>query len=345
MNVHFSYKLPRTPDVDKEISHWTQKVEKRLQVFRPELVHLKGSLVSARDGTTVSLNLRLPSGQMAAQESASSATTALKAAFDDLLTQIGRHKDLLRNSHRWRRRRTPAEPPPAEVPFEETIASVPTLTASSEDIRSFVNANLRRLNLFVQRELSFRENSGQLQPEALSVEEIVDEAVASALDEDADKPDRLGLEAWLYRMAIRAMNDFESQSVKDGNAGRTGSRSNGNEQASDEQHLQFFQPDESALQDNETIPDSSSASPEEIAYADEMITLVQFALKAASRQDREAFILHAIEGFTVSEIGAITDRNPEQVKESILRAREKLQHSLPIDNAFKDPLLQRTGTA
>ena len=75
MNVHFSYKLPRTPDIDREIQHGTEKVRKRLQVFRPELVHLKGSIEqnSSREGIVVSLNLRLPSGQMAAQETASSA--------------------------------------------------------------------------------------------------------------------------------------------------------------------------------------------------------------------------------------------------------------------------------
>src|SRR5207248_10920075 len=108
MNVHVSYKVHKTPDIEKEINHQIDKLRKRLQVFRPELVHLKGSVEqnSPREGTVVSLNLRLPSGQMAAQESASSATTAIKAAFDDLLGQISKHKDLLRSTHTWRRRRT-----------------------------------------------------------------------------------------------------------------------------------------------------------------------------------------------------------------------------------------------
>jgi len=70
MNVHISYKVPKTPEIEKEIQHRTGKIQKRLQVFRPELVHLKGAVEenSPREGTTVSLNLRLPSGQMAAQE-------------------------------------------------------------------------------------------------------------------------------------------------------------------------------------------------------------------------------------------------------------------------------------
>ena len=170
MNVHISYKIQKTPDIEKEIQHWTEKARKRLQVFRPELMHLKGSVEenSPREGTIVSLNLRLPSGQLAAQESASNPTAAVKAAFDDLLNQISKHKALLRNSHRWRRRRAPSGRPAREVPFEQTIASVPPLTATSDDIRSYVNANFRRLRLFVERELYFRESSAEIEPGMLS---------------------------------------------------------------------------------------------------------------------------------------------------------------------------------
>ena len=113
MNVHISYKVRKTPDIEKDINHLIEKLRKRLQVFRPELVHLKGVVEqnSPREGTTVSLNLRLPSGQMAVQKSASTAASAVKAAFDDLLQQVSKHKDLLRNSHKWQRRRVRGFPP------------------------------------------------------------------------------------------------------------------------------------------------------------------------------------------------------------------------------------------
>ena len=98
MNVHVSYRLPKNPAVEKDVQHQIEKLEKRLQVFRPDLVHLKGMVeeVSPREGTSVSLNLRLPSGQMAVQKAAPTATSAVKAAFEDLLQQVNKHKDLLR---------------------------------------------------------------------------------------------------------------------------------------------------------------------------------------------------------------------------------------------------------
>ena len=346
MNVHISYKLQRTPDIDKEMQHWTAKIQKRLQVFRPELVHLKGLVEqnSAREGTTVSLNLRLPSGQMAAHESAPNATSALKAAFDDLFNQITRHKDLLRNSHRWKRRRAAEDRPTSEVPFEQTIASVPPATASSEEIHSYINTNFRRLQLFVERQLSLRENSGQIPTDSGKAEEIVDEAVARALDEKIDKPDRIAIEAWFYRLAMQAMDDVEARlSLGESEANLNGVRPRRNEPASDEARMQFHQPDESITTESD-IPDPGTATPEEIAYTDEMFGLVQFALEGAAPQDRETFILHALEGFSVSEIAAITDRPREQVQESIGRAREKLRQSFPLDNSLKARLLQETTT-
>ncbi len=346
MNVHISYKLQRTPDIDKEMQHWTAKVQKRLQVFRPELIHLKGLVEqnSAREGTTVSLNLRLPSGQLAAHESAPTAAAAVKAVFDDLLGQISRHKELLRSSHRWKGRRAPQGRASAEVPFEQTLASIPPLTASADDVRSYVNANFRRLKLFVQHQLFYRESSAQLVPDSLSAEEVVDEVVARALDEKIEKPDRMGLEPWLYRLAIQAMDEFEFGLVEaESDVHLQGVRRRRDERASDEPHLQFHQPDE-AMTTESAIADARAATPEEIASSDEMIALVQFALRGASSQDREAFVLHALEGFTADEIVAITGRGPEQVLESIRHAREKLRRAFPVNNPFDSKRFQPTGT-
>ena len=346
MNVHFSYKLHRNPEIDREIQHGTEKVHKRLQVFRPELVHLKGSVEqnTAREGVSVALNLRLPSGQMAAQESAPSPTAAIKAAFESLLHQIGRHKELLRSSHKWRRRRAQEGRPLSQVPFEQTVAAIPTLTATAEDVRSYVNANFRRLGLFVEREILFRESSGDLDPDSIRAEEVVDEAVAAALDEKVEKPDRMGLEPWFYRLAICAIDDL---SARNGDAGENVNlleiRKKRRERASDEPRLQFHQPDETMTNES-GIPDRGTATPEELAYTDEMVALVQLALKGASPEDREAFVLHGLEGFTSEEIAAITDRKREEVEQSIARARERLRRGFASKNPFQARLLQATSS-
>jgi DNA-directed RNA polymerase specialized sigma24 family protein/ribosome-associated translation inhibitor RaiA len=340
MNVHISYKGRKTPDIEKEINHLVEKVRKRLQVFRPELVHLRGVVEqnSAREGITVSLNLRLPSGQMAAQKSASTASSAVKAAFDDLLQQISKHKDLLRNSHKWQRRRVADFRPQSQVAFEDTVAAVHVPTASSEDIRSYVNASLGRLERFVERELYFRETAEQITVDCVSKEEVIDEAIARALSDGAnggEKPESIALEPWLYRLALRAMDDLSASNPESLlSVHLEDSARRPNVRASDEPELQFHQPDETLTGEN-VIADRRMSTPEDIASSDEMITLVQFALGSADRADREAFILHALEGFSLDEIGIITDRKPDEVRSSIEHARAHLRHLAPLANRFK----------
>jgi len=346
MNVHISYKVRKTPDIEKEINHLIEKLRKRLQVFRPELVHLKGVIEqnSPREGTIVSLNLRLPSGQMAVQESASTATAAVKAAFDDLLQQLTRHKDLLRSSHKWPRWRRGAETrPTSQVAFEDTVASVQVPTASSDDIRSYVNANLVRLERFVERELYFRETAEQILPGFVNKEEVIDEVIARALGDGGEKPERLALEPWLYRLAIRSIDDLSTSSPETlSSIPLEVSVRKQNVRASDEAELQFHQPDETFTEET-VIADRRTATPEDIAYSDEMVTLIQFALDGTSRADREVFILHTIEGFSVDEIVAITDRKPDEISSSIAATREHLRRSPSFATRSKHKL-QRTGT-
>jgi len=148
----------------------------------------------------------------------------------------------------------------------------------------------------------------------------------------------------LYKLAIRSINDLAVRgqesisSVRLEESARTP-----NVRASDEPELQYHQPDEALTEEN-VIADRRLATPEEIAYSDEMITLVQFALEGAKPRDREAFILQAIEGFSTDEIAAITDRKPEEIRISIAAAREHLRRSPPIANRFRDKSLQNTGT-
>ncbi|HTZ94850.1 MAG TPA: hypothetical protein VMB18_00535 [Terriglobales bacterium] len=337
MNVHFSYRDRKTPDIEKEINHLIEKLRKRLQVFRPELVHLKGGIeqTSAREGTTVTLNLRLPSGQMAVQKSAPTAAAAIKAATDDLLQQLGKHKELLRNAHKWQRRRVPDYRAKKQVPFEATVAAVAVPTVSTDDIRSYVNANLGRLQRFVERELYFRETADEIRIDSVTKEEVIDEAIARALGDGLDKPERLALEPWLYRLSMKVIDDLsEGTNESSSSVHLEDSARRQNVRASDEPELQFHQPDET-LTGESVIADRRLATPEQIADSDEMVRLVQFALRDATRTDRESFILHAIEGFSLEEVAAITDRKASDVFSSVVRARENLHRFTPIADRFK----------
>jgi DNA-directed RNA polymerase specialized sigma24 family protein/ribosome-associated translation inhibitor RaiA len=344
MNVHFSYKVHKTPDIEKEISHQLEKIQKRLQVFRPELVHLKGTIEqnSVREGLLVSLNLRLPSGQLSAQAKAATPNAAIKTAFDELIQQIGRHKDVLRSSHKWRHwRRGSDGSAELGVPFEQTIAAVLPPTISADDIGSYVNVNLSRLTRFVERELSFRRADEAIPEDGLASSEVVNEVIARALG-DNDRPEKISLEPWLYRLAMQAMDEMTAHLQEmTSSIHLQDSRQRQNVQASDEPGLQFHQPDEGWNRES-TIPDQRVSTPEQVAYSDEVIALVQAALRGAHRVDRESFLLYGIEGFSLGEIAIITGRQVEAVRESVQRARDCVRGAPSIANEFHNDVLVRT---
>src|SRR5271167_52233 len=319
MNVHITYKIFKTPDLEKIINQQVDKLGRYLQVFRPELVHLRGVVeeTSAREGVVVSLNLRLPSGQMAAQESSATATAAIKAAFEAATEQLKKHKELLRNQHKWPHRGGPERAAAVEtVPFEHTVAVVRPETVSAGDISSYVDVNLTRLRRFIQRELDFRESEGQLRPGEIAVDDVVDEAIAGALGEQHDKPERIKVEPWLYRLARQAIDRLSTE-------GRG------------EPH-----PMEQSL-----VPDPTADSPEDLAAQHELFSLVEMTLRSAGRNEREAFLLYTIEGFTLAEVAEITNLKVEDVRASIRRAREHLQRDLPVKDPLKEKLVEYSRTA
>jgi RNA polymerase sigma factor (sigma-70 family) len=214
---------------------------------------------------------------------------------------------------------------------------------SADDIRSYVNANLSRLERFVDRELYFRRTEDELpiSDDGLSTTEVVDEVIARALGDasrDNGRPEKITLEPWLYHLALQAIKDMTSRLQElESSVHIEDSRRRQNVQASDEPGLQFHQPDEGWTRES-AIADRRVSTPEQSAYSDEMVALVQSALQGVDRTDREAFLLYGIEGFSLSEIAAITGLHPEAVSESVQRARECLRNAPSIASEFHQEL-------
>jgi DNA-directed RNA polymerase specialized sigma24 family protein len=289
---------------------------------------------------------------MAVQAKASTAAAAVKSAFEELLQQVNKHKELLRSSHKWpRRQKDKSARRNASIPFEQTLAAVFPATISADDVRSYVNVNLSRLERFVEREIYFREASDFIAPDSITKDEVIDETIAAALSDgtdadgtDKEKPERLALEPWLYRLAMRALDELSRPDGTNGSAVHLeDSARKQNVKASDEAELQFHQPDE-AITEEIVIADRRIATPEQIVGSDEMMHLLASALYDVAPAHREAFILHAIEGFGVEEISAITGAAVESVAVSISAARDHLRQSPSFSRQFKGRFAQ-TKTA
>ena len=253
--------------------------------------------------------------------------------------------DHLRAAYKWPRRRRPAGRAESQVPFEETLASVQADVVSAQDINGWLNANLEKLQRFVERELRYRNNSGQVYVQQITPEEVMSEAIANALDGRTEKPEKVTLEPWLYFLARAAIDRLAEQARgAEGEVELDSSVKREEATGSDDAMFQFHQPDE-MLTNEDVIPDGGTATPEQIAASDEVMGMIEAVLRNAHHEDREAFILFTMEGFTAQEIAVITERKPEEVRASIAKAREQLRKALPVAEQLRNKLIEHSKSA
>ena len=375
MNLHFSFKAEsaKTADVDRDIEQNVKKLERYLTAFRPELVHLHGTIdQKIREGYTVSLNLRLPTGQLAAQESGQALQGPLKIAFAELISQLKRHKELIRNEHRWRRgRKAPrgavtelqetvekyvsrrsnhTGPEPSQAPAPEKPRSADNITARTfeagsffgSDVREYLNGNLSRLKNFVERELEFREENGSLERGRFSTEEVLDEVVVQALSAE-EHPTAISTERWLYRVALDAITRMASDGdLSDIRLEEPVGKQN--VQGTDDALLQYHQPGERHNRED-FLANADSVTPEDAAAQDEMVDQIESALRSAKADERHAFVLLTIEGFSVDEIARVMERSAADIKNLVRSAREQVIKKLPPSNALKQRLIAHSDVA
>ncbi len=368
MNVHVSYKAGKTPDVEREFNQQIQKLERRLHVFKPDLVHLHAAVeADHRRGVSVSLNLRLPSGQMAVQRLGENALAAIKSAFADMISQVTKHKDLLRGN--WTRKSLrragregltqmplPADPAPVgangkphaqthrSLSSEMRVPAKQTDSAAVANVEVWLSANLRKLEEFIDQELNFQIESDKIREDQITRDEVVDEVIVSALSHESGKRELLSTESWFHSLAVQAIRRLVHDNADTANISLDAPAGIQNVTGSDENVLQYHQPDDS-LPEESIIRDESVRTPEEIMAGDEMVAQLDVVLSGVKSGDREAFVLYTLEGFTVDEISRLAGRTGEQVRQSIHDARTHIQQKLPRQNQLRNSLLHHSRVA
>jgi RNA polymerase sigma factor (sigma-70 family) len=367
MNVHVSYKAGKTPDVEREFQHQIQKLQRRLHVFKAELVQLNA--VAEQENShraTMSLNLRLPSGQMAVQRSGENALAAVKSAFADLLSQVTKHKDMLRGQwtrkslRRSGRERLTTMPASELLPAKgngekrvqihrvatppKPVPAAKTDEAAVADVELWLSANLRKLEEFIDQELRFQVETDRIREDQITREEVLDEVIVSALSQEDGKTQLLSPESWFHRLALQAIRRLIHDNADTANISLDAPAGIQNVTGSDENVLQYHQPDDS-LPEESIIRDESVRTPEEIMAGDEMVAQLDIVLREVRSNDREAFVLYTLEGFTVDEISRLAGRPAEQVRQSIHDARTHIKEKLPAQNQLRRSLLHHSRVA
>src|SRR5262249_1608183 len=259
--------------------------------------------------------------------------------------------ELLRGHWTQTQRRRPAQSVEREMRQAAAATSVgvaakpqPAPRVAESGLERWVNANLSRLEEYVENELQSRVMAGQIREDQVSREEVVDEVVVSALSQEDHRVGLLSPESWFHRLALQAIRRLIHSNADTGTLSLDAPAGTPNVTGSDENVLQHHQPDDS-LPEESAIRDANVRTSEEIFAGEEMVAQLDIVLHEVKTEDREAFVLFTLEGFTVEEISRLAGRPAEEVRKSIHHVREWVQKKLPEGNQYRRSLLRRSRVA
>jgi RNA polymerase sigma factor (sigma-70 family) len=327
MNHQWSFdQYEPPPPVQRFIQQQVRKLERHLHQFDPETVSLQGHITRPKKKQLYELTLvlMLSGSPLTATKTGRELRTVLRNGFDALLKEA-----------REGQAQQPADRSPKEAQGVELEPAGGE--AEPEAIEELVGRQVPRLSQYVQREIAYYLATGELVPDLVRVEDVVDEAVMRALTEHASRPLNLPVDRWLITLA----SDVLGKQVQQLQIGREAS---GLKESSVEQRLSrvppeqagsavedemydWYQPDEN-LRLEDIVADPHMLSPEEIAANEQLQQDLDQTIAFLPKCWRDVFVLHSIEGFTLEEVSLVTGQQVDEVQQDLQSAREFLRERL-----------------
>jgi RNA polymerase sigma-70 factor (ECF subfamily) len=209
--------------------------------------------------------------------------------------------------------------------------------AQAGDREAFIalaERHLPSLYRFVAREIRYHKALGNLQPGEVDVEDVLDEVFVTALRQLRRMPRRATFKGWFRHLVLRVMRRavwasqrrrrYERIHLEDPLPAGPGIDESG-------------YPLEARRTWKDVIPDRSIPAPEEAVLLEETWQGLEAALNQLPADQREAFLLRAVEGLSYAEIAAMLGRPVQRVKSSYRAAWEALRRRFFDGNGSQAP--------
>ncbi|MFH1964121.1 MAG: HPF/RaiA family ribosome-associated protein [Acidobacteriota bacterium] len=305
-------KFEPSQSYEKVVDRQSRKILKLLPTFSPDTFDLNvvtEKLVRGSQYVT-SITLNLPQRTVKVEETEDNPITSVVRAFGELRRRIGRFKSQLTRENLWRKQKAESD--------QENVVE----TGLNRELTT--DENLGKVENYIRREIYYEVVNGNISPDSIDPNSFVDEVFMEIFSRP--RPEDIYLDHWVLTVARQVLNKRISEiemhkhdsHIEDSPASR--------KQWEDE-YLNFFQPDES-LHISDLLQDNSILDPEQLLERDEAESRAQKAIAALPVDLREAFVLYSLEGFTSEEVAMATEKTPEEVLESVEKARSILREDL-----------------
>jgi ribosomal subunit interface protein len=322
----------------KKLRQKIAKLEKHLQHFPPDTVHLHVALERnpKKEFYTAALTLRVPSNILRSEKSSPDLIKAFDDAVKSLLRELESLKAQLRRDTFWKRKerreqlrqlkaaRFAAEPQTEGV-GPQSLGDV---------IRELLASHHARLLRYVRRHLWHAVTARELPANAIDPRAVVDEVARRALAAPERKPDKLSYLLWLYvlarqelarrRKALQAQAEEtvsleKVQALEDDGAEAEGYDA---EQPLDIIERELEPP---VVPTGDVLPDPAAVSPAEIVSRRELLAELRRTANAWPRPEREVFELHFVEGFEPDEVAMILGQPVASVRKLIEAVQQRVR--------------------
>ncbi len=295
------------------INEKTADLEKRLGTFANGDVSLRGTLEknSKHNLYRFGATLHLPHKIIAAEEEADNAHEAISKTFEELDRQAQRYKSRVKNEHLWKRTRRRKQLKNKFIEATGGSSSQPIIQSSADWFES-IRPSLDDLYHFAMHEITYLQALGDLMPDDILPDELVDAVLVTAFEQQERKPEKLDTRAWLLQLAIEQLEKEVEESLERRKAISTETVIP--DEDIDTNLYEFYQPDEvlkliDLIGVSDAVPEAERAA----ALAEQEAALP--ALSDLPRDWRRAAILHYTMGLPVEDVATVMKIDRDRIEE------------------------------
>jgi RNA polymerase sigma factor (sigma-70 family) len=306
-------------------AYWEPKqprLERLLHHFQPDLQYLGMTIYrhTRPPRFEVRATVHLPTGTLVAEETEEEFVRALDCVVDVLARGIKRHVERLRRDHLYRRKARRREALMAAGPFLERDAA----SGRRQAFFDLLRPHLASLSGQAQRELRILELEGALPKGELTPADLADEVLIRAWERFPHWPRHKPLDLWLIDLLHECMEQWRKEPPALSLAGRD--RDQGHQE--EQEWWRAILGDTAQVELEDVLPGSEGTEAWERLEAQEQRAQLSALLATLPKRQRQAFVLHVLEGLDPAEIAMVQDRPEKAVTADLEAARQVLRSRL-----------------
>lgn len=314
-----------TPDQKAEVLSRLPHLARAVRDFPVAALHVEVELNPRKGGYGVSVNLPLPARSLYAAEWARDLGAAARSAMNKVASQVAAYRALLRRHERRSDRREVRPPAPAPQPPGPGI----------ERTRQVLESLRGRVARLVRHEIVHDPSLSGVAKEAISVPDVVDEALVWTMANLERRPAYLSPEQYLWRRVLHDLDLARASVLRRSAAEKEEARvADAHREPNPELDMEWAEAEDLIYGGGEPLPldldeaPGGDSDPAEILDREALREAVSDALTELPEAQRRALLLHDLEGYDPAEIAFVLARSEDRVREDLEGARRTLRRKL-----------------